>query len=190
MAKQVSADIEEEKRAEVGFIHLSPLAWLGVAAAAITLCAGIVLAWRKISSDAKALLADAEARKLVAEAEMAMVKEEGEKRRVAETELERINTELATLEAEYERTKDPKLLEQIEALKSKRDALITQATRPVPTIPAMAPSPVVKPPEKVSLLEKWTGIEPGMIGGAIVIMFLVMAAPRIAETVKIVTKKD
>jgi len=53
----------------------------------------------------------------------------------------------------------------------------------------MAPSPVVKPPEEVSLLEKWTGVKPSMIGGAVAIMLLVMAAPRIAETVKVVTKK-
>jgi len=185
--KKFKDELEAAKvPAEVG-APLPVLAWVGIAAGIFAAVMALVTRWRNAQSAYQAALAEAK----LQENQQELIKQKERANVVCSTELSNIDSQLATLEKQYADTGDPALLEQISALKARRDTLIDTLTQPAPILPgAAAPTEAAaaKAAEEKSWMEKIFGISPNAIVAVVVIGFLIWAAPRIAQTVKTITK--
>lgn len=199
--KQANTELAEAKEKEagkVGEIGLAWFAWAGIFAALAAAFFFLVQRWKTISTNAELALRAAEDQGLITQTEAAYCEANLKRRDDISKELDATRRNLELAEKEYADCKArgdeegaAAALARINADRAKIDMLSKELAAPIPapTWP-VAPTPVPeKPPEEKTLLEKWFGISPGMIGVGLFLILGIMLAPRIIETVKAIKKK-
>ena len=190
--KQVKEDLEEAKTTGklegLGAFHLPLIAWVAIFATLSYFFFRKATEWRALAVKEQQALNEGQ----LLLGQTALVQTELEKTKAARDELAKLDADYATEEKRYQETKDPAIAEQMNVKREKRDVLVDVITRETPVLPSpSAPAEEAKvPEEEKSMLEKFIGIKPGAIVAVIIVGLLIMAAPRIAETMKTITKKD
>ena len=181
-------------------IGLAPLAIIGVIAGLITLAAGITATLKRVFSDGRALVLDAEHRKLIAPAIVEQTKMEARRREDIRTTAETAQRELEVAEKTYaaakargDKEEAARQLARVNEARTQVNSLRKQLIAPVPSIMPVPTSPTptrpeVKPQPKREpfALERWLGVTRGDMRLMLALVLLVMLGPRIIEIARAV----